>query len=239
MGPSCSQGMRGSRGHQVGPGRPSEIEKQPSQVEIMPWEELPHCSEQTALHSVASHTQGVVGGGECCAGRSAGLSSKGGGGHSRERACRRRVRRHATNGEKSLGRDFKCGGEGIAEPFPAAACRPSLHAQEHPLQHTLRAKPCPEPFLATVCQYCIQLNYATVLGVVAANILVTAFLAGAVWCLAAQQPSRPSQGERGGRGGSSSGEGVWGQEAGEWCASTSRGDFSSLKNGSQPIPLTQ
>lgn len=107
------------------------------------------------------------------------------------------MRRHATNGEKSLGRDFKCGGEGIAEPFPAAACRPSLHAQEHPLQHTLRAKPCPEPFLATVCQYCIQLNYATVLGVVAANILVTAFLAGAVWCLAAQQPSRPSQGERG------------------------------------------
>lgn len=47
----------------MGPGRPSEIEKQPSQVEIMPWEELPHCSEQTALHSVASHTQGVVGGG--------------------------------------------------------------------------------------------------------------------------------------------------------------------------------
>ncbi|KAL8173421.1 UNVERIFIED_CONTAM: hypothetical protein K2H54_001120 [Gekko kuhli] len=44
-----------------------------------------------------------------------------------------------------------------------------------------------------MCQYCIQLDVAMVLGVAVADLLVTAFLVGAVWCLAVQEPGRLSR----------------------------------------------
>ncbi|XP_060107591.1 T-cell surface glycoprotein CD3 gamma chain-like [Heteronotia binoei] len=44
-----------------------------------------------------------------------------------------------------------------------------------------------------MCQYCVQLNVATVLGIVVADFIATAALMGAVWCLAAQEPGQPSR----------------------------------------------
>ncbi|XP_054854448.1 T-cell surface glycoprotein CD3 gamma chain-like isoform X2 [Eublepharis macularius] len=44
-----------------------------------------------------------------------------------------------------------------------------------------------------MCQYCVQLNSATVMGMVAAEVLATAFLVVAVCTLAAQEPSRRSR----------------------------------------------
>uniref|UniRef100_A0ACB8EYQ5 Uncharacterized protein n=1 Tax=Sphaerodactylus townsendi TaxID=933632 RepID=A0ACB8EYQ5_9SAUR len=44
-----------------------------------------------------------------------------------------------------------------------------------------------------MCQYCVQLNSAVVIGMVAAEVVATALLVAAVWCLAAQEPGRRSQ----------------------------------------------
>lgn len=44
-----------------------------------------------------------------------------------------------------------------------------------------------------MCQYCVQLDMATVLGIVAADLVATVFLMGAMWHLAAQEPGRLSR----------------------------------------------
>ncbi|XP_077163240.1 T-cell surface glycoprotein CD3 gamma chain-like [Paroedura picta] len=44
-----------------------------------------------------------------------------------------------------------------------------------------------------MCQYCVQLSPALVLGIVVADVIATVFLAGVVWCLAAQEPVQLSQ----------------------------------------------
>ncbi|XP_048368015.1 T-cell surface glycoprotein CD3 gamma chain-like [Sphaerodactylus townsendi] len=44
-----------------------------------------------------------------------------------------------------------------------------------------------------MCQYCVQLNSAVVIGMVAAEVVATALLVAAVWCLAAQEPGRRSR----------------------------------------------
>ncbi|XP_015269260.1 PREDICTED: T-cell surface glycoprotein CD3 gamma chain [Gekko japonicus] len=44
-----------------------------------------------------------------------------------------------------------------------------------------------------LCQYCVQLDTATLLGIVAADVVATVFLVGAMWYLAAQEPGRLSR----------------------------------------------